>query len=148
ALNGGRPQVYWMELFQLKSKSDATINQIDDIVSGYELMEREAIAGHARAQQQLITALLIGIGLHIAAVITLAVIYTRGIASRLGRLHRNTALLGMGQPLLPAMGGSDEIAFVDGAFHKMASMLQDAQRRERAISENAVDVIFSLDKDL
>ncbi len=48
----------------------------------------------------------------------------------------------------PKIGGTDEIALLDESFHEMAQRLDEASRKERAVTENAVDMICSLDKGL
>ena len=49
--------------------------------------------------------------------------------------------------MTPIQRGNDEIASLDIFFHKMAQELFVAARKERAIVENALDVICSLDDD-
>jgi PAS domain S-box-containing protein len=53
----------------------------------------------------------------------------------------------MGQPLLPPLTGRDEIASLDTAFHQMAKTIEETSRKQRAIVDNALDVICSIDKD-
>lgn len=71
---------------------------------------------------------------------------TRGVAGRVETLTENTVLLSNNRELLPVQGGADEIWRLDVFFHQMADALRYAAEKERAIIENAVDVIFSLDK--
>jgi PAS domain S-box-containing protein len=77
----------------------------------------------------------------------LAVLFIRNTTSRLAVLMNNTVRLSQKQPLLPVVGGEDEIARLDGFFHKMAEELEEAARKERAILDNAVDVICSINAD-
>jgi PAS domain S-box-containing protein len=67
------------------------------------------------------------------------------INARLKVLTDNSNLLEKGQPLLAPLKGEDEIAVVDKGFHRMAEALADASRKERAMVDNALDVICSLD---
>ena len=70
------------------------------------------------------------------------------IKKRLDRLVQNTTLLAMGRELLPHIKGSDELSVLDESFHAMADLLNEASRKERAATENAVDMICSINKNL
>src|SRR5262249_12116780 len=74
-------------------------------------------------------------------------IFMRGIAKRLSILADNSLRLARRQPLNDRLAGDDELAIVDDTFHSMAAALQESAQRERAILENAVDVICSIDAD-
>jgi PAS domain S-box-containing protein len=65
----------------------------------------------------------------------------------MAQLVDNSARLAQKLPLNPPIGGGDEIAQVDEAFHQMERDLTQATRKERAIVANAVDVICSMDPD-
>ncbi len=77
--------------------------------------------------------------------VLLAMFLTKGITRRLQRVSENTANLAAGLPLHPVMTGADEIANLDQVFHKMASDLKEAARKERAVVDNAVDFICTID---
>ncbi len=81
----------------------------------------------------------------IVAVIVLALFFNINTTRRLKILMENTDRLAIGQPLNAPAKGTDEIADLDEVFHKMAALLKEAERKERAMIENAVDVICSLD---
>jgi PAS domain S-box-containing protein len=66
---------------------------------------------------------------------------------RIAKLMENTILLSSNQPLAAALEGDDEMAKLDHAFHAMAADLAEATRKERAILDNAVDVICSIDAE-
>jgi len=90
--------------------------------------------------------LMIALGIFdLALGVLLALFLTRGITSRLQRVSENTANLAAGLPLHEVMSGSDEIAHLDQVFHKMALDLQEALRKERAVVDNALDFICTLD---
>jgi PAS domain S-box-containing protein len=92
--------------------------------------------------------LLIG-GAAAAVLITvlLSLIFTKGISKRLMVLTDNAERLARGEVLAPSMGGSDEIAHLDRVFHKMATVLDEASRKERAVVRHALDVICSVDAE-
>ena len=86
-----------------------------------------------------------GLCLNLLAGALLLVFYRRNIMDRLGIISSNTLLLSQGQQLLKPVGGDDEIAQLDSAFHSMEEKLQAALERERALFNNASDVICVLD---
>jgi PAS domain S-box-containing protein len=75
----------------------------------------------------------------------LAFAFYRGTTRRLSILVDNSIRLASGMPLHPPLTGTDEIAKLDEVFNVMAKELDKAARKERAVVENAVDVIFSID---
>ncbi len=91
----------------------------------------------------------IGVGvlfLSFAASALLAwLILTHTITRRLSVVADNSRRLASNVPLLPPLSGSDEIAILDRDFRKMAKALTEAVDREKAVVENAMDVICTLD---
>ena len=69
------------------------------------------------------------------------------IITRLASLTENAKALAEGKPPNEPMQGTDEIAELDRLFREMAKALQEATRKERAIFENALDIICSLDAE-
>ncbi len=88
-----------------------------------------------------------GIAANIIIAIVLLVLFARGITSRLQLVLDNTKLLTGELPLKPALQDFDEIGHLDRVFHDMADTLAEASRKERAVIENASDVICSLASD-
>lgn len=76
----------------------------------------------------------------------LAILFYRSTSRRLGIVVDNSLRLASGLPLHPPLDGADEIAKLDEVFNAMAKTLAEAARKERAVVENAADVIFSLDE--
>ncbi|HEY9676645.1 MAG TPA: ATP-binding protein [Drouetiella sp.] len=93
-------------------------------------------------------ALVITLGLNIAIAIFLTVMFNKGLAQRLRKLSDNVIRLASNQPLGERLKGTDELAALDSAFRDMASALSDARENERALVENAREVICSLSADL
>lgn len=99
------------------------------------------------AKSRMLVNLAIGGGVVVSILIALAlaILFNSGTATRLKRLMENTSRLAEQQPLYPEIGGSDELAHLDAVFHQMAETLAEASRKERAVVDNAQDVICSLD---
>lgn len=88
-----------------------------------------------------------GVLLNILISFALAVFFVRGIGRRVAIVRDNSQRLAAGQKLNAPVLGGDEIAELDGVFHKMARSLQEAAQRERAILDNAIDLICAIDQD-
>jgi PAS domain S-box-containing protein len=88
--------------------------------------------------------LLFGAFIGVVALITVARFYQAN-ARRLGVLMDNGLRLGASVPLSELLPGNDEIAQIDRVFHQAANSLAEAARKERAVVDNAVDVICSID---
>lgn len=91
--------------------------------------------------------LLLGLIMQILITIRLASFFTRNITDRLATIQGNAQLLTEHQPLRRPVAGNDEIAALDTMFHKMAISLEVVSQREKAIIDNAKDVICSLTED-
>lgn len=89
--------------------------------------------------------LIFGVGMSIALALLLVSIFHRSTVKRLDFLLNNSIKLGRGEALAPALQGKDEIAIIDRVFHEAAVALAEAAARERAVIDNAVDVICSID---
>lgn len=80
--------------------------------------------------------------------VTLAFLFTRGIARRLETVSQNANALGEGKSLARPMAGSDEIAQLDQVFHKMATALTEAhenleakvEERTRELAEASAEI--------
>jgi len=93
-------------------------------------------------------ALLAIVALNILVAVALQSYFTRGTIIRLNVLIDNSLRLSQNKELLPPIKGADEIATLDKVFHQCAEALARAQREQRAIVDNALDVICSLDSGL
>lgn len=128
-------------------------NQRDDLVFkrlieiGKEQQQLAAAAPEEqilyREQTQRIL-LITGI-LDLALGVTVALILTRGLASRLELVISNTYRLASNLPLKPAIRGGDEIAHLDRVFHQMARDLTTARQKEQSLIESARDLICTVD---
>jgi PAS domain S-box-containing protein len=87
-----------------------------------------------------------GVCLNVALAILLGLYFPREISGRLEILMKNNYRLAAEEPLEPKIEGNDEFADIDHTFHLMASILEEARHKEKAIIENAHDVICSLDR--
>lgn len=98
------------------------------------------------AWQQVNWMLVAGSAMDLFLAVILAALFSGGISKRIVALTDNAKALAEGKPLISQpMTGTDEIAHLDHVFRDMAGSLQEAARKERAIFENALDIICSTD---
>jgi len=110
-----------------------------------DLAQEKSRSDTGQWQSRITILLAIGIAANVLLSLLLSTFYSRGIIRRLGILVDNSLRLSSGRPLNPRISGSDEIAQLDQAFHAMVLHLAEAARKEKAIVDDAADVICSLD---
>ncbi len=91
--------------------------------------------------------LIVGVLLNVIVSILVANFLIKWIVQRINIVSKNAQRLASGQPLNPLIAGSDEIRELDEVFHSMASALEESAKKERAIIENARDMICSIDAE-
>jgi len=111
--------------------------------------ERDQGQGWSESQwRAAIWPVLIGmIGFNVALALALAIFFHAGTMRRMQVVMGNLRSLSHGLPLNKPLAGADEIAQIDQAFHSMKEALEQAARKERAIVDNAADVIFVVSED-
>jgi len=77
-----------------------------------------------------------------------ASLFSNRIALRLGKLKENAVRLAQLRPLLPPIGGNDEISELDTSFHEAARMLGESEEKLQNTFDNAADLICSLNEQL
>lgn len=120
---------------------------IDELVKAERAIENESGQRSERAGKRLKALIGFGIVLNVAFPIALAVFFFRWITGRLAIMSDNSVRLASGVSLHPTVKGNDEIAELDRSFHSMARQIAEAAKKERAMIENAVDVICSISAD-
>lgn len=120
-------------------------DKLSATTSGRKRAAEKSVEKQAALRQEALNLMIAGGVLDTLLTVIVAIYLTRNITGRLSNLKDNTVRLTLDQPLLPLSGGSDEIAHLDGFFHEMASELKESARKERALVDNARELIFSLD---
>lgn len=109
----------------------------------------EMVEANLRKQAELLKLqayiLVLGLLVSISMAVFLARFFMTGIVKRLAVITDNTRRLSKGLPLNPQLKGGDELAAVDGSFHRMSRALERTKERERALFDHASDVICVLD---
>ena len=107
--------------------------------------QRKSTVSSASWKAIIASVLLIGLLSNVGLSLFLSNLFSRSMSKRLSTLVDNSVKLSCGQPLNPPIKGADEIAKLDSVFHDMAAKLDASARKEKAVVDEAVDVICSLD---
>ncbi len=132
---------------QLDMVGAAFTAKLEELVAHETSKHRINSAEEARTRAFVKAWILFGVAAAIGIGAFLTINFNRSTTSRLGLLMDNTLRLSRKEELLPELAGDDEISQLDRTFHQMAKDLAEATRKERAILDNAVDVICSISKD-
>lgn len=104
------------------------------------------VAESLPAARGLVVALFIfGALLLAAASIWLSFHFKNSVQNRMAFASQNAKRLFEHNRLEPPLSGADDIAELDSTLHKIEAWLTDARRKERAMIDNAVDVICTID---
>ncbi len=115
-----------------------------------ELAERQRKLAAARAEaasdsrKLVVTVVAAGLVGNLILGVAGALLLSQWILGRVNVLSENALRLSRSETLIPQMPGKDEIAKLDAVFHLMATQLTDAIRREKAVIDNAPDLICSI----
>ncbi|MBX9572584.1 MAG: PAS domain S-box protein [Candidatus Obscuribacterales bacterium] len=154
----GQARIIFLQFAQMIPKFTHRLERIGEIES-HRLNQYEQSGKEGSTQLKVFIAT--GALFAVAIGVVLTIGFNRNTTRRLGILMDNTERLSKKQSLqlLTAESGSqldlffrehtrhDEIAQLDLFFRKMANELAEATRKERAILDNAVDVICSINSD-
>ncbi|MCC7531345.1 MAG: PAS domain S-box protein [Candidatus Melainabacteria bacterium] len=135
------------ELPALKLILRDLITELEAILSVERTIEKTSPQTQSELREKIKLLLYSCVGVTIVVSVLLVLNFNKEVTSRLAVLMDNSVRLGRGQPLNPPLSGNDELSHLDRVFKEMANALNAAARKERAIVENAADVIFSLDRD-
>lgn len=132
-------QVRRQLLFQVASPSFLKL------IGEQQEIERRHSLALAEYRRQTRVILVLGTVASIILTVFLVYFISRNLIRRLHLLQEKTAFLERGGKSDVAVPGNDEITFLDQAFRDMAQSLSASRNRERAILENAADLVCSLD---
>lgn len=123
-------------------------NELDTFIATEEANEDNVWSGQQEARKKVQNVVIIGFGISVAIVVVLGILFSRFITKRFQVIIDNACRMTIGQPLLPRLRGDDELAALDDIFHKMNFAISNANERERALIDNAIDVICSVDREM
>ncbi len=135
-------------LFELNDISHLANRQIESLLKNCEALQKRHLEESMQTRRALTIVLVIIAILNIIGMVTLVLNFAREVAKRLAVVRDNSLRFAAGVPLSAPQKFSDEIGDLDRALHQMADVVQDAMRRERAVLENASNIICSITSDL
>jgi len=130
---------------EIRKTATELMKDLNQIVAYEKKREEQSPEKQAQRREQFFTAMVAMVVFNVIVTIAMAIWFARGIAARLNTVMSNTDKFALGQKLAEPVAGTDEIAALDQVFHLMTETIEAASRRERALTENARDVICSLD---
>jgi PAS domain S-box-containing protein len=115
-----------------------------------KMSEQGKMFRQKRKEDRMRIELLIQMFTGIGFVLSLAIGYNlmNTVFKRLAILMGNTVNIGLGKPLAEPLAGDDELAQLDGVMHLMSEDLHESRVNERALIDNAANIICSLDRGL
>jgi PAS domain S-box-containing protein len=120
----------------------------DQLVEEQQALQKAKTTAQARYRDDVKVLMVVFALINIVLATLLALYVNRGTTKRLEDLVDNTKRLASNKPLSPpAQGDNDEISALDKAFRNMATALAEAISKERAVLENAADVICTIDDE-
>ncbi|MBS2008729.1 MAG: PAS domain S-box protein [Cyanobacteria bacterium SZAS TMP-1] len=119
--------------------------ELVDMAEEARQVEERSPLLQASLREQVRNYLALGVAFSIFLSVILSIFVTRSITRRLAKVQENSMRLLTRRTLLAPLPGHDEIAQLDSVFHSVATELARSAKRERALVENARDIICSID---
>jgi PAS domain S-box-containing protein len=134
--------------FKMHKDMNALFVLADQLVEEQQAVQKQKMQAQAKYRDEVKMLITIMAFLNIAIAALLALYVNRSTTRRLQTLVENTQRLASDKPLKALENAAnDEIATLDKAFRDMAMALEAATAKERAVLQNAADVICTIDKE-
>jgi PAS domain S-box-containing protein len=130
---------------ELNKEGHQFSTEMTKLLQAQTLRESAFHAAEASSQQSINIILLTLILSSISLAVGLAIYFNMQAARRLKVVVDSITRLSAGEYGSMPLIGNDEFAMLDQDIHTMAAKLLEATSKERAVVENALDVIFSID---
>lgn len=130
AVAGAFMQKYGPRLDQAMKSMEVDYPELQRAEKDY--VSKDSPAKQKQNRELLMKILAGGFVANIALAILAAILFIRGITSKIAVLVDNTSRLAQSKPLNPVMPGNDEISGLDQVFHRMADALDEAQKVRQA----------------
>ena len=131
-----------IDLFKM---TDSLVNESYNITEQERAKEQTGPSRESHWRNLLVACLLGGVTGSVLLTAGLLWLVNQDILKRLAVMMDNVNRFSGQLPLNKPVQGKDEIAQLDSVFHRMADALSTATQKERALIENSVDIICSLD---
>lgn len=130
---------------KLQVKLQSVYRAIEACAIYFEQLQAQGPVLQAELRQQQKLALLAFLLVDVAMALGLCFYFSKQTGGRLKTLMQNARSLVIGKPIEGRLTGNDELAELQRTLIQMAASLAQARQKERAILDNAGDVICSLD---
>lgn len=130
---------------KLQVKLQSVYRAIDACAVYFEQLQAQGPVVQEELRQKQKLALLVFLLIDVAMALGLCFYFSKQTGSRLRTLLQNARSLVMGKPIEGRLTGNDELVELQRTLIQMANSLAQARQKERAILDNAGDVICSLD---
>lgn len=133
---------------KLQIKLQSVYRAIDACAVYFEQLQEQGPVVQEELRQQQKVALLAFLLVDVAMALGLCFYFSKQTGGRLKTLMLNARSLVVGKPIEGRLTGNDELAELQRTLLQMADSLAQARKKERAILDNAGDVICSLDANV
>lgn len=133
---------------KVEKRTDKLLKIFDDLSHGDVLAQEKEIKRLETFVRDMRLLLYVSLAASILIAFLLARIFIATTGSKIQKLHANTRLLAAGRAPSFKLSGNDELAAIDASFQSMYMELTSTRAKERAILENANEVICSLEPGL
>lgn len=133
---------------KLQIKLQSVYRAIDACAVYFEQLQEQGPVVQEELRQQQKVALLAFLLIDVAMALGLCFYFSKQTGGRLKTLMLNARSLVVGKPIEGRLTGNDELAELQRTLMQMADSLDQARQKERAILDNAGDVICSLDANV
>lgn len=146
--NAGEPMEALKNYGRFKSSFHKVYDSLETAAKYFQDLEDQSPKIQAENRNRQKTALIVFLFLDVVMAVFLCMYFKNRTASRLTTLMDNARNLAMERPIERPLGGNDEITELQKTFIAVAHSLSAARRKERAILNNAGDVICTIDGHL
>ena len=130
SISEGGSHLSALSMHQMNTEAKNCLKILNSDFAEFDKQERERVKSRSKSQDYFRSLLRIGVIIEVLANVILALViasaFSRGIVGRLNVMTENSLRLAKGEPLIPSLGGKDEIAKLDTTFHQMAEELNAA----------------------
>ena len=133
------------------SQSRRTMGEMFTLVEKLTREEEERLEAQTRTLEyynRMLMLLLVGLFAGITLPFTLLVFFNRALTQRMSVLLNNARQLAAGNAPRQRLTGGDELSELDNVYHDLYKSLSIMRRKERAVIENAAEIICLLDHNL
>lgn len=130
---------------ELQEKITTSSKRLDELLDLYAKKAEVSLIETENSHNQLRVVLALGVILNVLFAGGSLLFFSRDISRRIEKIAVNSERLTAGEQLTLPDQGDDEIAKLDQMFHNVWIVLRQTAERERAVFENAVDIICAID---